>query len=81
MRPSRLLEMGLNLIGKLIESEARVNPPNSSSDVLGAAVGAYQQGEITKSQFIAVINALDEQVYQTKAYAVPTDGYLTQYRR
>ena len=78
---AELLKLGLNLIGQAMEASPRVNSPNSSSDVLGAAVGAYQQGKISKSQFTAVINALDEQTYQTRAYTVPTDGHLAQYRR
>ncbi len=78
---AELLKLGLNLIGQAMEASLRVDSPNSSSDVLGAAVGAYQQGKITKSQFITVIDALDEQTYQTRAYTVPTDGYLAKYRR
>ncbi len=78
---AELLKLGLNLIGQAMEASLRVNSPNSSSDVLGAAVGAYQQGKISKSQLLAVINALDEQTYQTRAYTVPTDGHLAEYRR
>lgn len=54
----RILSAGLNIISKLIESDLSVQP--STSDVLGAATTAYQQGKITKAQYFAVINALDE---------------------
>ena len=54
----RIVSMGLDIIGKLIESELSVNQP--STDILGSATLAYQQGKITKSQYFAVINALDE---------------------
>ena len=53
-----IVSMGLNLIGKLMESELREQ--SSSTDVLSAATVAYQQGKITKAQYFAVINALDE---------------------
>ncbi len=67
-----LLAMGLNLITKAIEASVRDDKP---TDVLTAATTAYQQGKITKSQFMAVIEALDEdalanplgQTYQTRA--------------
>ena len=78
---AELLKLGLNLIGQAMEASLRVNSPNSSSDVLGAATTAYQQGKITKSQFMGVIDALDEQTYQTRAYTVPIDGHLAKYRR
>ncbi len=78
---AELLKLGLNLIGQATEASLRVDSPNSSSDVLGAAITAYQQGKISKSQFTAVINALDEQTYQTRAYAVSTNGHLAEYRR
>ena len=80
---SRLLLAAADIFSKLIESELGANSPNST-DVLGAATTAYQQGKITKSQFMAVIDALDEQVYHTRAYVVP-NAYLAwhknQYRR
>ena len=62
--------MGLNLIGQAMEASLR-EQNYSNSDVLSTATTAYQQCQITKSQFMAVINALDEQAYQTKAYAEP----------
>ena len=75
-----LLAMGISVISKAME--AALSGSNlAKGSVLEAAVGAYQQGKITKSQFIAVINALDEQTYQTRAYAVPTDGHLAEYWR
>ncbi len=48
--------IGLNLIGKLMEDEPRVD----KSNVLATATQAYQEGKITKEQYIAVIHALDE---------------------
>ncbi|MEY4519708.1 MAG: hypothetical protein RLZZ499_2308, partial [Cyanobacteriota bacterium] len=51
------------------------NNPIQSTDVLATATTAYQQGKITKNQLMAVINALDEQVYQTRAYAEPVHPY------
>lgn len=82
----QLLAMGMNLIGQAMEASLR---ENNSSDVLGAATTAYSQGKITKAQFIAVINAIDEQTYSTNAYAEPSwnreyldaHKYLNQYRR
>ena len=84
-----LLNMGLNLITKAIEASVRENNPIQSTDVLATATTAYQQGKITKNQLMAVINALDEQVYQTKAYAEPSwnqeyinaNRYLNQFRK
>lgn len=71
-----LLNMGLNLITKAIEASVKAEAP--ITDVLATATTAYQQGKITKTQFMAVINALDEQAYQTRAYAGanPNDEYL-----
>ncbi len=61
-----LLALGLSLIGTAMEASLRANQP-SSSDVLSAATTAYQQGKITKNQLMAVIDALDEQTYKSKA--------------
>jgi len=76
----KVMEKGLNLISKAMEASLRVNNPIQSTDILQIATVAYQQGKITKSQFIGVINALDEQTYQTNAYAVPQSN-LTRYWR
>jgi hypothetical protein len=86
---AQILTMGLNLITKAIEASVREDNPTQSTDVLGAATTAYQQGKITKNQLMAVINALDEQTYQTRAYAQPdfnrewlsANAFLNQYRR
>jgi tRNA A37 threonylcarbamoyladenosine dehydratase len=86
---AQLLTLGLNLITKAVEASVT---PTPSSDVLASATTAYQQGKITKSQFMAVIDALDEQTYKTRAYAEPSGNswnreyleakaYLDQYRR
>jgi hypothetical protein len=72
---TQLLAMGLNLITKAIEASVRENNQIQSSDVLATATTAYQQGKITKHQLMAVINALDEQAYQTKPYAEPVHPY------
>jgi len=89
----QLLAMGISVIGKLIESELSVNNPVQSTDVLSTATQAYQQGKITKSQLMGVINALDETTtVQTTARTVRTGdlwnqeyisahNYLNQYRR
>ena len=90
----QIVAMGLNLIGQAMEASLR-EQKYSSTDVLSTATTAYQQGKITKSQFMAVINALDEQAYQSRAYAEPEQpvgnswnqeylsahNYLNQYRR
>ena len=87
---SLLLGLGINLISKVIEDSLSNNNLANSTDVLGTATTAYQQGKITKTQLMAVINALDEQTtYQTRAYAEPSwnqeyldaSKYLNQYRK
>ena len=85
---AQLLGMGLNLIGQAMEASLRENNPIPTTDVLQVSTKAYQQGKITKSQFMAVINALDETAYQTRAYSEPSwnreyldaNKYLNQYR-
>ena len=77
-----LVSLGMKLIEAAMESEP-------SPDVLASATTAYQQGKITKNQLMAVINALDESTYQTRAYTEPSynaeylnaQKYLDQYRR
>jgi ribonuclease HI len=64
---TQLLAMGLNLITKAIEA------PSQSTDVLASATTAYQQGKITKNQYMAVINALDE-TKSTHPYRVWLDS-------
>ena len=86
---AQVIALGLTLITKAIE--ASVTQPQPSNDTLSAATRDYQQGKITKSQFMAVIDALDEQTYNTRAYAEPENSwnreyldakaYLDQYRR
>lgn len=84
----QIVAMGLNLIGQAMEASLR-EQNYTSSDVLQTATTAYQRGKITKSQFMAVINALDEHTYQTRAYSSPSwndeyldaHKYLNQYRR
>jgi hypothetical protein len=86
---TQLLAMGLDLIKTAMEAPLRENNPIQSTDVLTTATTAYQQGKITKNQLMAVINALDEQAYQTKAYAEPSwnqeyinaNRYLNQFRK
>ena len=53
-----IINAGLNLIGMAMEAYSRENTP--TPDVLAAATTAYQQGKITKAQYFAVVNALDE---------------------
>lgn len=75
----QIMAMGLNVISKAIE--ASLSEPNHSRiDVLSSATSAYQQGQITKAQFMAVIDALDEQTYKTRAYAEPTVNSLDTWR-
>ena len=71
-----LLALGLSLIGTAMEASLRANQPVPSTDVLSAATNAYQQGKITKNQLMAVIDALDEQTYQTRAYTMPNSSKL-----
>lgn len=86
---ARLLAMGINLISQAIEASLRVDRPMQSTDVLTTATLAYQQGKITKSQLMAVIDALDEATYKTTAYAEPNwneqylaaNKFLNQYQR
>jgi len=61
---AQLLGMGLNLISTAMEASLRENNP---TDVLETATKAYQQGKITKTQFMAVINALDETPQRVRA--------------
>ena len=70
---AQLLAMGLNVITKAIEaSMMENNTPSQPTDVLTVATTAYQQGKITKQQYFAVINALDEPTtVQTTAWTVP----------
>jgi hypothetical protein len=63
--------VGLNLLSQLISSELSSN--TQSTHVLATVTVAYQQGKITKAQYFAVINALDEASttssnYQIKIY-------------
>lgn len=67
--------LGLAMLSTAMEASTRANQPQST-DVLLTATTAYQQGKITKSQFMAVIDALDEQSYQTTAYPVPNTSKL-----
>lgn len=69
---AQLLAMGINLITKAMEAAVRENSPVASTDVLGAATSAYTQGKITKSQFMAVINALDEPDWVKNGTKPPT---------
>ncbi len=86
---AQLLGMGLNLIGQAMEASLREYNPIPTTDVLEVSTKAYQQGKITKSQFMAIINALDETAYQSKAYGEPSwnrdyldaHKYLNQYGR
>ena len=87
----QIVALGLNLIGTAMEASLR-EQASSSSDVIKTASIAYSEGKITKSQLMAVINALDEATYRTRAYSEPTGSswnaeyleahkYLNQYRR
>lgn len=81
---AELLGMGVKLIGGAIEAmlKAELQPNPQQSDVLATATIAYQQGKITKSQYIAVINALDEaKTPSWDAEYIEANRYLNQYRR
>jgi hypothetical protein len=69
---AEILAMGLNLITKAIEASVRVQDPIQSTDILATATTAYQQGKITKNQFMAVINALDEPDWVKNGTKPPT---------
>lgn len=73
---SEIIGLGLNLINKAIEASLK---EETNPNILGTAINAYQQGKITKSQLMGVINALDEQTYQTKAYSVPNPTWNDEY--
>lgn len=77
-----LLTVGINFINKAMEASLRDNIP-CSTDVLAAATNAYQQGKITKTQLMAVINALDEQTAEPSwnSEYLEANRYLNQYRR
>lgn len=73
-----MLTLGLNFLSELLAAES------NNADVLASATSAYQQGKITKTQYIAVINALDEQPARQSAWVQqPLKGhaFLNQYRR
>ena len=82
--------LGFSVIEKAMEVDLSANSANTSTDVLGTATQAYQQGKITKNQFMAVINALDETpvTVETRAYAQHPNNreyldavkYLNQFR-
>ncbi|MEY2833331.1 MAG: hypothetical protein RLZZ574_2590 [Cyanobacteriota bacterium] len=69
---AQILAMGLNLITKAIEASVKENNPIQSTDVLATATTAYRAGKITKSQFMAVINALDEPEWVKNGTKPPT---------
>ena len=54
----QIMSMGVSLLGTAIEASLRANE-YSSTDVLATATRAYQQGEITKQKYFAIIDALD----------------------
>ena len=54
----QIMAMGVSLLGTAIEASLRANE-YSSTDVLATATRAYQQGEITKQKYFAIIDALD----------------------
>lgn len=63
--PDALVEVVVSIGFRLLEAalaENNYNQPqvNNEADVLTAATNAYQKGHITKAQYFAVINALDE---------------------
>jgi len=70
---SEIIDLGFRLLEAALTTNG-VNHPqgnqlDNEADVLGAATQAYQRGHITKAQYFAVINALDETTtVQTTAY-------------
>ena len=70
------LAIALAMLSTAMEASTRANQLVPSTDVLSTATTAYQQGKITKHQLMAVIDALDEQTYQTRAYTVPNSSKL-----
>lgn len=53
------------------------NQVDNEADVLGAATSAYQRGHITKAQYFAVINALDEPTtVNTTAYVQRSNSII-----
>ena len=70
----RLLEAALTTNGV---NHPQGNQLDNEADVLGAATQAYQKGHITKAQYFAVINALDETTIETTAYVQNQNNSLT----
>lgn len=78
-----LITMGLNFLSEILTSELGTA---NTTDVLVTATNAYQQGKLTKTQYIAVINALDEtqeSVTRSAWVEQPIKGhaFLKQYQR
>ena len=71
---AEMLGMGVKLIGGAIEAMLRAEqlPNPQQSDVLAAATTAYREGKITKSQYIRVIDALDEPDWVKNGTKPPT---------
>ena len=73
----QIVATGLSIISKAMEASLSANQPQQPTDVLRAATTAYQQGKITKAQYFAVINALDEPTtVQTTAYVQRTGSII-----
>ncbi len=71
-----------SVISKVIEASLSAEQP-TTTDVLASATSAYQQGHITKAQYFAVINALDETTMATDPNYdyIKCHNLLNQYRR
>ncbi len=72
----QIVATGLSIISKAMEASLSVNQPQQPTDVLSTATTAYQQGKITKAQYFAVINALDESMVETTAYVQRTGSII-----
>ena len=73
-----LITMCLNFLSEILVTGLSTN---NTTDVLMTATTAYQQGKITKTQYIAVINALDERPVNPSPWVDRPNSYLNQYRR
>ena len=82
--PDEMATAIFNLGFQLLEAALTTNGINNTqghqvdnqTDVLSAATTAYQRGHITKAQYFAVINALDEPTAQTTAYVQRTGSII-----
>jgi hypothetical protein len=62
----QILNLGLTILCKTIDN-AIIEP--KQTDVLAVATNAYQQGKITKANYLAIIDALDNNPVHQEAWS------------